>query len=87
VSVDQVLRAADAVVREQQRRSRGEPHDSRFDVPLSMLLDLDDQLQDGVRVVEPIHSQFELSERAALDGCTNDAHSDAEAHMSTCPMR
>jgi hypothetical protein len=44
VTVDAVLRAADALIREAQRRSRGEIPDRRFDLPLDVLADLADEL-------------------------------------------
>lgn len=43
--VDPVIDAAFEVVKEKERRIRGEDPDRRFDIPISMLRDLADELE------------------------------------------
>jgi hypothetical protein len=88
--LDRLRRGVRACAHEGVRRDLGELADSRFDVPIAMLLDLADELEvaserlaDPVEV-EELHGQ-PIDARAALDGCTEMAGCGSSLHLSSCP--
>lgn len=89
--LDRLLDVTSLVRREAFRRDAGEERDPRFDVPITVLLDLGDDLlpaaADVDRYVQHLHGLDDDDERALLDNCTNDAACEARMHLSTCPRR
>lgn len=95
MNLDRLLAVTALVRREAIRRDAGEERDPRFDVPLSVLLDLADDLiplsADVDVLLEELHAGRPAAGvgdvRAMLDDCTNDAACESAVHLSSCPRR